>query len=105
MNRIIASIVLTAASTGVLAAPPTTIEVTGTVSKVLSARELVMTDRVGEIHVYKDARIGGSYAVGDTIRVKATSSADWLRLYSREVIAKRITLISSAPQQLGQATP
>jgi hypothetical protein len=105
MNRILATITLTLASLGAAAAPAVTTDFTGTVSKVLSARELVITDEVGEVHVYKDARIGGSYGVGDTIRVSATPPADWLKLYAREVIAKRITLVSSAPVQVSQATP
>jgi|GEM_PF-1958069 len=97
MNRFLAALAISTLSTIACAQSPAPVEMTGTISKVLSSRELVMTDAVGEIHVFKDARIAGAYAVGDVIRVHASQSDDWLKLSAREIIAARIVKIQSAP--------
>jgi hypothetical protein len=96
MNRFTLLVATLSLSATTLAAP--NVEMTGTVSQVLSERELVMTDAQGEVRVYKDARIGGDYRVGDQIKVSAKESDDWLKLSEREIIASRIVKLSAMPR-------
>jgi len=104
MNRISLLISALTLSASALAVTPGKIDVTGTVSNVISERELVITDQQGEIHVFKDARIGGSYFVGDTIRVSAKHTTDWLKLNDREIIAASIVKLATV-RLTSQAAP